>query len=459
VINRYTEGGLSFDNIWAIFSEYYHGQYAPFNELMYLLLYSAFGYSPFWFHLASLFIHIACVCLVFRIVCRLLFLRTGTEDSKYRLIAFFTALIFAIHPVNVESIAWVSASKVPVYSVFYLLACNAFISFIEKRKIKYHICALLLFVCSFFGKEQAVTFPVCALVIIMILNSDRFKGIKLKRLNLLWTLLPFFLLALFFGYVTMRSQAVTGAGMLSDAVTYPLCQRFFFGCYALFEYLFKSVFPFKLSYIYPFPSIVGAPLPSWLLFYPCLLAVIVICLWKYLRRPAIMYGLLFFVIHIAVTLHIIPLSRFAIVADRYDYLSCAGIAFIISFGIVSAWKRVKGKIRILFWTALLAYMLFLGAYAHARTYVWHDTGSLKKELREKLEQKKELNMNLSRLLYPARHNFDWDGNFIRKILLDKTVLTFTLDPANKCLYIDTVGEDEEEIYRYDVNYLYKINKI
>jgi hypothetical protein len=51
--------------------------------------------------------------------------------------------------------------------------------------------------------------------------------------------------------------------------------------------------------------------------------------------------------------------------------------------------------------------------------------------------------------------FDWDGNFIRKILLDKTALTIALDPVNKYLYLDTVGEDDEEIYRYDVSYRYK----
>jgi hypothetical protein len=51
--------------------------------------------------------------------------------------------------------------------------------------------------------------------------------------------------------------------------------------------------------------------------------------------------------------------------------------------------------------------------------------------------------------------FDWDGNFIRKIFLDKIILNIALDPVNKYLYVDTTGEDEEEIYRYDVSYLYK----
>jgi hypothetical protein len=206
VMNRYTESGLGFANIWAIFSEYYHGQYAPLNEMTYLLLYSVFGYNPFWFHFASMLIHIACVCLVFHTVRRLLVLCGDAVNNKYTIIAFFTALIFAIHPMNVESIAWMSASKVLVYALFYFLATNMFILFLEKRKTRYYIYTLLLFACSFFGKEQAVSFPVWMVLVILILNNKN----KLKKLNILWILVPFFLLSLFFGYVTMRSQAVTG---------------------------------------------------------------------------------------------------------------------------------------------------------------------------------------------------------------------------------------------------------
>jgi hypothetical protein len=383
VMNRYTESGLGLANIWAIFSEYYHGQYAPLNEMTYLLLYSVFGYNPFWFHLTSMLMHIICVCLVFHIVLRLLILYGDNAGAKSLPIAFFTALIFAIHPMNVESVAWMSASKVLVYALFYLLATNMFISLLAKRKTRYYIYTLLLFICSFFGKEQAVSFPVWMALVMLMLNSK----IKLNKLNILWISLPFFLLSLFFGYVTMMSQAVTGGGILSNAATYPLWQRFIFGCYSLFEYLFKCIFPFKLSYLYPFPSVIGGRLPSWLFVYPSLLAVGVFCLWKYLKRPAIMYGLLFFVINIAVALHIIPLSRFAIIADRYVYISSIGMAFIIACGIVTFWQRIK--VRKLFVAGISAYLLFLGAYAHTRTYVWHDTDSLKKEIRELIQQRED----------------------------------------------------------------------
>ena len=65
VMNYYTEGGFTIQNIWRILTEFYHGQYAPFNEYLYLVLYSIAGYNPFVFHLASLILHIVNTCLVF----------------------------------------------------------------------------------------------------------------------------------------------------------------------------------------------------------------------------------------------------------------------------------------------------------------------------------------------------------------------------------------------------------
>jgi len=131
VINVYTEGGLNVQNLWAIFSEFYHGQYAPLNESLYLILYTTFGYKPFWFHLASLLLHAANVLLVYACIFRLLELSRKIVIEHKQLIAFFTALIFAVHPFNVESVAWMSASKVLVYSFFYLLATYTFLNYCQ----------------------------------------------------------------------------------------------------------------------------------------------------------------------------------------------------------------------------------------------------------------------------------------------------------------------------------------
>ena len=72
VMSRYTEGGLNLANFRSMFSEFYAGQYSPVNKLMYLLIYSVFGYNSMVFHLASLLLHAACVCLAYIIILRIL---------------------------------------------------------------------------------------------------------------------------------------------------------------------------------------------------------------------------------------------------------------------------------------------------------------------------------------------------------------------------------------------------
>jgi hypothetical protein len=177
VINSYTEGGLNGTNLLSIFTEFYHGQYAPLNELAYLILYSLFGYNPFWFHLVSVLSHTVNVLLVYVCIKRLLELDLKIVTKYKPLTAFFTALIFAVHPFNVETVAWISASKVLVYSFFYLSAALAFLFYTKQGKLQYYFLTLFLFICSFLGKEQAVSFPLWLLLIYWLTGYD-FKNKK-----------------------------------------------------------------------------------------------------------------------------------------------------------------------------------------------------------------------------------------------------------------------------------------
>jgi hypothetical protein len=380
-MNQYTEGGLNRQNLWAIFTEFYHGQYAPFNELLYLILYSIFGYKPFWFHSASLLLHIANTLLVYICFCRLLEMNRKFVTEHKELTAFFTALVFAVHPFNVESVAWMSASKVPVYSFYYLLATCTFLSYLKHGRLKYYFLTLLLFVCSFLGKEQAVSFPLWLLLIYWL------AGYSFKDRKIWFAVAPFFLLSLTFGIITILSQ--TG-GSLFDQTGYPAWQRVVYACYSFVEYLLKSVFPFKLSYLYPFPSIIGEPLPQWLLLYPMLLTVLLFVFWKQIATHQIWtFCLLFFGIHIAVALHIISLSRFAVVADRYVYMASIGVCFMLAhYGIhfIERWKNWRKKGLII---ALATYLLYFGIYTNIRSRVWHDTDSVKKEMRELLKERND----------------------------------------------------------------------
>lgn len=385
VMNHYTEGGVNLQNIWRILTEFYHGQYAPFNEFLYLFLYTFFGYNPFPFHLASLLIHLANSCLVFAVLKKLLVLSKRIPNpNTIKLISFITALFFCIHPFNVESVAWMSASKVLVYALFYLLATYTFLLYLERNKIRYYIYTTVLFFFSFLGKEQAVVFPLWMLLIYWLLNH------KLLDKKVWLKVLPFFLLSIFFGVTTIYSQGVEHGRLLSNSENYQLWQRIIFACYSFLEYLFKIVFPFKLSYLYPFPSTIGDPLPDWMIFYPAFLAVIAVTLWQFMKKWSVIFGLWFFTIHIVVVLHIIPLSRFAIVADRYAYLSVIGIGFILAYSIDKLYNLVKKKrLRVLVVVSFVGYFLYLGVYAHWRTYTWYNVDTLKKELRELLKQRND----------------------------------------------------------------------
>ena len=382
VMNHYTEGGINFDNLWAILTEFFGGQYSPVDEYMYLFIFTLFEYNPMAFHLASLLLHAGSVCLVYIIIIRIAAQSKRIKLENASTIAFIAALLFAIHPLNVEAIAWISASKIVVYAFFYLAATYTCLIYLDKKKNLFYILTLILFAFYFGGKEQAVTFPLWLLMLYWL------SGYSLKERKVWMQVTPFFVLAIVFGLVTMFSQAANGSGILLGATGgYPLWQRFVFGCYAIIEYIVKFVVPFNLLYIYPFPMVSGEPLPSWMLFYPALIIIVLAALWKYITQKPVAIGLVFFLIHIALVLHIIPLSRFVVIADRYIYLACIGLAFIFACYFVKFVAGKRGTVRKAAIGCFLSITLILSVYSNIRSRAWKDTDSIKRELRELLEKR------------------------------------------------------------------------
>ncbi|MCD8042916.1 MAG: hypothetical protein LUH10_07605 [Tannerellaceae bacterium] len=382
VMNDYTQGGITWYNIKAIFLEYYNGQYGPVNQYLYLIIYNFVGYNPFFFHLVSLLIHIMSTILVYFTIIKISNTTTRMNMENKRDIAFFTALIFAIHPMNVEAVAWISAVKIINYAFFYLLSTYVYIIFLEKKQFTYYLLSVVLFILSFGGKEQAVTFPVWLVMLYWIL------GYNLKDKKVWFQVGLFFLLAFFFGIVTILSQSDIEVGLFSGKyVSYPLWQRFILGCYSFFEYITKLILPYNLLYIYPFPVVLGEPVPTWMLVYPSLLVIIVLTLWRYLIKWPVTCGVIFFIIHIVITLHLIPLSRFAVIADRYVYISSIGFAFIIAYYMVYYYKHFGRKSRILLMTLFSFLVLGWGIYSNLRAREWYNSDTIKKDLNELLKQR------------------------------------------------------------------------
>ena len=385
-INHYTEDGLAPDNIWNVISRFYHGQYAPVNELYYIVLYNFFGYSAFWFHTAGLLIHILNVLLAYSFIFIFLSQTNRLGLQSIRRISLIVALLFAIHPFLAEAVSWVSASKVILYTFFYLIALHFYLEYISTTRYRYYALTIVFFIISFGAKEQAVTFPLCLLLLDYFLGRDcRDKKIWLEKA-------PIFLLSIFFGIVTIRSQSAAGVGVLSHEAKYPFYQSCLFACYSLTDYTFKCLIPVKLSYLYPFPNQVGDPVPLRFWIYPPVIIGIMLIFWNFWRQRWVLFGTAFFIIHIALALNIIPLSRYSMIADRYAYLSSVGVFFVIAWLIdLAILKKVK-NIRIGL-TFFALYLLSLGIYACRRSQVWHDDGSLKKELLDLLKQRNDFENN------------------------------------------------------------------
>lgn len=379
VINQYTDKGLEEDNIISIFTNFYHGQYSPLNELYYIVIHELFEYNVNAFHMTSLLLHIFNTALVFIFinqVCINAFKKNFTNSNK---IAFLTSILFGIHPINLEPVAWLAASKVLIYSSFYLLALLCYIQFIVTGTKKMFFLTFLYFIASFCAKEQAATLPASMLLLDFIFNRN------LRSLNVWIEKIPVVCLSLFFGYITIISQ---GNSQIDDIDHYKIFQRIILAFYTLTEYFSKCILPIKLSYIYPFPFRPNQIIPSWLYIYPVTLCILIMIKAKHvLDNKWLSFGIGFFFIHIIVALHLIDLSRYSLIADRYAYLSSIGTSFLVAYGALTF--DLNRDIKRTLYIALFGYVIYFGMYTTIHIQVWRDSKTLKYEVRRIIRNRRD----------------------------------------------------------------------
>ena len=231
--------------------------------------------------------------------------------------------------------------------------------------------------CSFFGKEQAVTLPLAMLAIDYFLNRKFTKSVLLEKL-------PFIIMSLFFGYITLDSQAVIGQGDLSSQEIFPLYQRLVFGCYCYFEYLFKLLLPIKSMFVYLFPMKVGEPLPIRLWAYFFLMIMFLAAIYScFKKNKVLVFSFLFFTIHLLTVLHIFSMSRVALMGDRYLYVASIGFMFFVAYGLDYLVLRYGHFKHIVLFIFVISVML-LSRLSHERCEVWHDSQLLKQDWAEQI---------------------------------------------------------------------------
>ena len=190
ILNNPTIQHLDKGSIHEIFTSFHMGNYHPLTTLTYALEYKFFKLDPLPYHWLNLIFHLCNVVLVFLFI-KLL--------SKKNLAAVITAVLFAVHPMHVESVAWISELKDVLYTFFFLLSLLFYMQFAKKKNPAVYILSLLMFVLSLLSKSAAVVLPVLLFLI------DYFQSHKQNVKSVLLKV-PFFILALIFGIIALKSQ-------------------------------------------------------------------------------------------------------------------------------------------------------------------------------------------------------------------------------------------------------------
>ncbi|MEE9437687.1 MAG: tetratricopeptide repeat protein [Saprospiraceae bacterium] len=305
---------LNKDNFWSntkeIFTTSVIGNYNPLSIWTFAIEKRMYGLDkPGKWHLTNVLIHLLCVFFVFRIS-----LLLGLRWQG----ALLVSLLFGIHPMRVESVAWVTERKDVLFGAFYLAALYYYI----KQKLSgknYFLLILLLFILSLLSKIQAVIFPISMLLIDYYLDDKIDLKTILKKA-------PFFLLSLVFGLAGIF--VLKGEGSFDSSTVYPMWQRIFVGSYSYLVYLAKLIVPFEMSPLYPYPSKVPTYFYATILAVPTLLYALY---YAYKRNLKIwVFGLLFFTANIVFLLQILGAGQ-GFLADRFTYIAYFGLFFIIGY--------------------------------------------------------------------------------------------------------------------------------
>lgn len=345
---------------FLLFDGFNLGMFAPLTWIGYQIAYILGKDSPYWYHLLSALVHAINVLLVFRLFRRL--------DSSITMSAI-VALFFAIHPLQVEAVAWIAGFSTPLFSMFSLLAMNYYLRHVQEGGETWgrsYWFSIGMFVLACLAKSAAVTLPLTLLVLDLWKKRGFNQRVLLEKI-------PFFVISLGFGILTLYSRQ--HAGQLNQPADFSLLDRGFMVCHTILFYWKKLIAPTGLSIWYPFEKTEGAW--SWdYLASPVILLGVLFVAWRSRNAvPMLWLGILFYLSNIVLSLPWSTFGTFELRSDRYNYL--AGLGF---FALLASLPNVV-KDKKPGWTggiwALLLGLAFVWLTTSAlRIRDWKDTTTL-----------------------------------------------------------------------------------
>jgi tetratricopeptide (TPR) repeat protein len=361
------------------------GNWHPLTMFTHALDYALWGLDPWGHHLTSIIFHTFNTFLVFILVVRLSnYRRAGKKglssdlagaDRRALIAGTVTALVFGIHPVHVESVAWISERKDVMSAFFFLLSVLTYLKYTSsrdsKRSIFYGAC-LVLFIMALMSKPMAVTLPV-VLLILDYYPLGRLSlegGLKGAR----WLLLekvPFFVLSLLSSLITIWAQHTGGA--LQTLEVYSIMVRTLVAVRAYAFYIYKMVLPVNLAPYYPYPVPIEVFAIEYIISFILLTMVTSFCIWSVKRDGLFLSIWFYYLVTLIPVIGIVQVGGQA-AADRYTYLPSLGPFLLAGLGAGAAFERYSKK---LYRTAIIATLVILSGFMANKTVkqiaIWQDS--------------------------------------------------------------------------------------
>ncbi len=368
--------GFGPENLRWMFTSFHMGHYMPLTWLSFALDHALWGLNPLGYHFTNVVLHGVNAWLVYLLAFRSLRL-SAEEDrnlSVHRWTAVLAALLFSLHPLRVESVAWATQRRDLLAAFFLLLTVLNYIRYTMSRgaeQRRAYFLTLAFYLLSLLSKSLGMGLP----LVLLVLDAYPLKRwAHQKWWSLLLEKAPLFLLAAVAMALAATAQIQTQTALSwSEYGLSPRLAQAFFG---VAFYLSKTFLPVGLIPLYEIPSVISwAAWPFWT---SALFAVLATALFVSARKiwPAGLAAWAVYLILLAPTLGFLQSGpQFA--ADRYTYLACLGWAFLAAAGIKILWEASDSKpFRAAVVLLAMLIPLNLGARTWKQCALWRDTASL-----------------------------------------------------------------------------------
>ncbi len=333
--NHHVQNGLTFEGIRWAFTTFYAANWHPVTWLSHMLDFSLYGLNPMGHHWTNLQFHMANSLL-------LLFILFKMTGALWR--SAFVAALFALHPLHVESVAWVAERKDVLSTFFGFLTIGAYYHYVQRPQILKYLLIILLFSLGLMAKPMLVTLPFILLLLdfwpleqFSLQRSQPHKATLQRVLQLVREKIPLFIAVVISSVLTFLAQQSQGA--VGSLAYFSIRARISNALVSYVRYIGKTIWPQKLSIFYPYPDFI----PIWQAMGAAMLIAGASCLAvRYSKRyPYIAVGLFWYLGTLVPVIGLVQVGPQSM-ADRYTYIPLIGIFIIVAWG---AWDLLEKQRR------------------------------------------------------------------------------------------------------------------